>query len=212
MPSAVDKLCRMARCAGTRAPEVFRIVHSGRHVIWWQWRSLWSRLGTVCSYAPSLGEGIVMPPRTRSTVRLSPALDALVQERIRTSGTPFAVLIQEALSASLAATPPTGTPPPAPTAADSAATRRELQAQLAALTTRVETLEQAPPPLPTKTPTARQQPPPADTPQGHARVAYLSPAHNSNGSLLGHLRGAQQPVIKPRHRCSASRSPLLAGL
>jgi hypothetical protein len=110
-----------------------------------------------------------MPPRTRYTVRLSPALDALVQERIRTSGTPFAVLIQEALSAYLAATPPTGTPPPAPTAADSAATLRELQAQLAALTTRVETLEQAPPPLPTKTPTARQPPTPADTPQGHAR-------------------------------------------
>jgi hypothetical protein len=69
-----------------------------------------------------------MPPITRYTVRLSPALVALVQERIHTSGTPFAVLIQEALSAYLADT------------------LRELQAQLAALTTRVETLEQVHPP------------------------------------------------------------------
>ena len=39
-----------------------------------------------------------MPPTTRYTVRLPPALAALVQERIRTSGTPFAVLLREALS------------------------------------------------------------------------------------------------------------------
>jgi hypothetical protein len=110
-----------------------------------------------------------MPLGTRYTVRLSPALDALVQQRIRTSGTPFAVLIQEALSAYLADTPPTGTPTPAPRAADSADTLRALQAQLAALTTRVETLEQAQPPLPTETPTDQQQPTLADTPQGHAR-------------------------------------------
>src|SRR4030095_16069661 len=44
------------------------------------------------------------------------------------------------------------------------------------------------------------------------QVAYLSPADNSHGSLLGRLKGAHQPVIKPRNRCSASRSSLLAGL
>jgi hypothetical protein len=110
-----------------------------------------------------------MPPSTRYTVRLSPALDVLVQKRIRTSGTPFAVLIQEALSAYLADTPPPGTPTPAPIAADSADTLRELQAQLAALTTRVVTLEQAQLPQPIETPTDRQQSTPADTPQGHAR-------------------------------------------
>jgi hypothetical protein len=109
-----------------------------------------------------------MPPSTRYTVRLPPALDALVQERIRTSGMPFAVLIREALSAYLAATPPSGTPPPAPPAAAST-TLHELQAQLAALTTRVEMLERAQPPLPTGPPTDRQRPAPTDTPQGHAR-------------------------------------------
>jgi hypothetical protein len=110
-----------------------------------------------------------MLPSTRYTVRLPPALDALVQERIRTSGTPFAVLIRKALSAYLADIPPTGTPTPAPTAADSADTLRAFHAQLAALTTRVETLEQAQPSLPTETLTDRQQLTPADTPQGHAR-------------------------------------------
>jgi hypothetical protein len=43
-------------------------------------------------------------------------------------------------------------------------------------------------------------------------VAYLSPADNSHGFLLGRLKGAHQPVIKPRNRFSASRSSLLAGL
>ena len=43
-------------------------------------------------------------------------------------------------------------------------------------------------------------------------VAYLSPADNSHGSLLGRLKGAHQPVIKPRNRFSASCSSLLAGL
>ena len=46
---------------------------------------------------------------------------------------------------------------------------------------------------------------------GHFTVAYLSPADNSHGSLLGRLKGAHQPVIKSRNRCSASCSSLLAG-
>jgi len=41
-----------------------------------------------------------MPPSPRYTVRLPPALDALVQARVQ-AGTPFAVLIREALSAYL---------------------------------------------------------------------------------------------------------------
>ena len=84
-----------------------------------------------------------MPSSTRYTVHLPPPLDARVQERIRTSGTPFAVLMREALSAYLADTAPTGT------RADSAATLGQLQAQLAALTTRVEVLEQRQSKLPT---------------------------------------------------------------
>jgi hypothetical protein len=75
-------------------------------------------------------------PSPRYTVRLPPALDALVQKHIRASETPFAVLIQEALAAYLPDTPPTGVA----TLTDSADSVRELQAQLAALTTRVEAL------------------------------------------------------------------------
>ena len=81
------------------------------------------------------------------------------------SGTPFAVLIREALAAYLADTPPPGPLPPAA----SAATRRELQAQLAALTTRVEALEHGPSPLPTE----RRQPaatPRARTPVGQRKL------------------------------------------
>jgi len=73
----------------------------------------------------------------RYTVRLSPALGALVQEHIRGTGTPFAVLIRDALAAYLADTAPTG----APTHADSADTVRHLQEQLTALTTRMEGME-----------------------------------------------------------------------
>jgi response regulator of citrate/malate metabolism len=79
-----------------------------------------------------------MPPRPRYTVKLPMALDALVQARVRT-GTPFAVLIRDALSAYLADTAPTE----APTSADSADTLRDVQAQLAALTQRVTALEHA---------------------------------------------------------------------
>jgi hypothetical protein len=81
-----------------------------------------------------------MPPSPRYTVRLPHALDAQVQARV-SAGTPFALLIREALAAYLADTPPTGTPTPA---ADSADTVRTLHEQLAALTTRVEILEQMP--------------------------------------------------------------------
>jgi hypothetical protein len=83
-------------------------------------------------------------PSPRDIVRLPPALDALVQEPIRASETPFAVLIQEALAAYLADTPPTGTL----TRADSANSGQELQGQLAALTTRVEALAQRHPTRP----------------------------------------------------------------
>jgi hypothetical protein len=77
-------------------------------------------------------------PSIRYTVRLPPALDAAVQERIRTAGTPFAVLIRDALSAYLADTTPTGLPTPA----DSANTFRELQEKLADVTTRVKVIEE----------------------------------------------------------------------
>ena len=43
-------------------------------------------------------------------------------------------------------------------------------------------------------------------------VAYLSPADNASGSLLGGLRGVHQPVVKPRNRFAAARLSLLAGL
>jgi hypothetical protein len=81
-------------------------------------------------------------PSTRYTIRLPPALDAAVQEHILTTRTPFAVLIREALSAYLADTAPTemltGRPTSAPTPTD---LLKELQVQVAALTTRVEILE-----------------------------------------------------------------------
>ena len=71
-----------------------------------------------------------MPPSPRYTVRLPPALDALVQARLRVSGIPFAVLLRDALAAYLADTPPTVTPTVTPTPADSADTVRMLQEQL----------------------------------------------------------------------------------
>jgi hypothetical protein len=43
-------------------------------------------------------------------------------------------------------------------------------------------------------------------------VAYLLAADNSIGPLLSRLRGAQQPVVRPRHAFSAPRSHLLARL
>jgi len=71
------------------------------------------------------------------------ALDTQVQARV-SAGTPFAVLIREALAAYLADTTPTGPPAVTLTPADSADTVRTLQEQLAALTTRVEAIEQPP--------------------------------------------------------------------
>jgi hypothetical protein len=79
-----------------------------------------------------------MPPAPRYTVRLPAPLDALVQARVR-AGTPFTVLIREALSAYLAGTPPTSA---LTTAADSANTVRDLGEQLAILRIRVDALEQ----------------------------------------------------------------------
>jgi hypothetical protein len=81
-------------------------------------------------------------PSTRYTVRLPPPLDAAVQARVR-QGTPFAVLMRAALTAYLADTPPTGAPTGTPIPADSADTLRALQAQLAAVTQRLDALEQA---------------------------------------------------------------------
>jgi len=85
-----------------------------------------------------------MPPSPRYTVRLPPALDALVQARVRT-GTPFAMLIREALSAYLADSMPTpADSPPTPralTPADSADMVSVLGEQLAILRARVEALE-----------------------------------------------------------------------
>jgi hypothetical protein len=77
-------------------------------------------------------------PSPRYTVRLPQALDALVQARVQ-AGTPFAVLIREALAAYLADTAPTGH---VPTAADAADSVQALGEQLALLRTRVEALEQ----------------------------------------------------------------------
>src|SRR5215471_297614 len=79
-----------------------------------------------------------MPPASRYTVRLPAPLDALVQARVR-AGTPFAVLIREALSAYRADTPPTSA---LTTAADSAHTLQHLSEQLAILHIRVDALEQ----------------------------------------------------------------------
>ena len=105
-------------------------------------------------------------PSTRYIIRLPPALDTAVQEHLRTSGTPFAVLIQHALSAYLTDISPTGTL----THADSADTVRELQAQLADLTTRVKVIEEI----------LTQWPQPADR--------TLTPADTAAGRLPGGQR------------------------
>jgi hypothetical protein len=83
-------------------------------------------------------EDVAMPPAPRYTVRLPDPLDALVQARVR-AGTPFAVLIREALSAYLADTQPTSA---LPIAADSAHILQDLSEQLAMLRIRVDALEQ----------------------------------------------------------------------
>src|SRR5262249_16239864 len=51
-----------------------------------------------------------------------------------------------------------------------------------------------------------------ETPRLQPSVAYLLAADNSIGHLLSHLRGAQQPVVRPRNAFSAPRSHLLVHL
>jgi hypothetical protein len=88
-----------------------------------------------------------MPPSPRYTVRLPHALDTQVQARVQ-AGTPFAVLIREALSAYLADSLPTPAPTDAdrpltvgmPTPADNTDSVQELRVQVDALTARVEML------------------------------------------------------------------------
>ena len=77
-------------------------------------------------------------PSPRYTVRLPAPLDEAVQRHLASSGTPFAVLMREALSAYLADIPPTGALTPADRYAD---TLQALHIDLAALTRRVEILE-----------------------------------------------------------------------
>ena len=84
-------------------------------------------------------------PSPKYTVRLPETLHAIVQEHMLSTRTPFAVLIREALSAYLAHPAPTPGAPLVPTPAD---TLRELQVQVAAVTTRVDILEQRQPPVP----------------------------------------------------------------
>src|SRR4029450_11465666 len=95
----------------------------------------------VSYYSIDYNQERPMPPLPRYTVRLPHALDALVQAKVR-GGTPFAVLIREALSVYLADMPPTEalTVPPPP--ADSDDIVRGLGEQLSILRSRVEALEQ----------------------------------------------------------------------
>src|SRR5439155_1374109 len=103
-----------------------------------------SRAGRSTLWASSLFREVAMPS-PKYTVRLPETLHALVQEHMLSTRTPFAVLIREALSAYLAHPAPTPGAPLVPTPAD---TLRELQVQVAAVTTRVDILEQRQPPVP----------------------------------------------------------------
>jgi hypothetical protein len=149
-------------------------------------------------------------PSPRYTVRLPSALDAAVQEHIRTSGTPFATLIRDALSAYLADILPTVTP----TTADSADTLREVQAHLAALTARVEILELAL----TAVPTPRRQPDDRDAtisptaadtpasprrpgrPSGSPPPADSGPAPGPSRGLTGGRASRLSPDTAPHRR------------
>ena len=146
-------------------------------------------------------------PSPRYTVRLPPALDARVQARIHTTGTPFAVLMREALTAYLADTPLTPADRPLtapPTAAD---TVQALQERVEALAKRVEVLEQQP--------TLRRHPadsaaarPPADadtTPTGADTSARgYDPARFVLGRLCpkGHAYGTTGLTLRRRHNQS----------
>ena len=111
-------------------------------------------------------------PSPRYTVRLPPALDARVQARVR-QGTPFAVLVREALAAYLADTPPTPTLTGQPTGAD---TVQPLREQVAALEKRVEALEQLP--------TRRRQV--ADRPADRLPTGADTPLAGADTTALGY--------------------------
>jgi hypothetical protein len=152
-----------------------------------------------------------MPPSPRYTVRLPPALDALVQARVAT-GTPFAVLIREALSAYLADSLPTpaDSPPtaPLPTPADTADLVHALGEQLALLRARVEALEyvltQRRQPADRSADTPADSPPtPADTrlspydPQ--AAVARIQTLHAQGLSFRAIATQLQAEGVPTRH-------------
>ncbi len=85
-------------------------------------------------------------PSSRYTVHLPEPLNTLVQDYISSTKTSFAVLIRNALSAYLADTAAdravSSTADSIPTPADSTDILREIQTRLAALTVRVEVLEE----------------------------------------------------------------------
>jgi hypothetical protein len=131
-----------------------------------------------------------MAESPRFTVRLPEPLAAVVQEHIRTTGTPFAILVREALSAYCADTAPTGTP----TGADTADTVRMLQVQLAAVTIRLEEIEstlarvrqRADTPADTTSTAADRPPTPADRPAD--RGADRAPTGPRRRSRPGTMR------------------------
>jgi hypothetical protein len=136
-------------------------------------------------------------PRTRYTVRLPPALDTAVQERVR-RGTPFAVLIREALAAYLADR--------APTPADSADTLREIQDEFTALRARVEILERAL----TAVPTPRRQdansiadtaPTSADRRADRLPTGADTPGRRPRGHRPGLPRETLAAIAAERTRC-----------
>jgi hypothetical protein len=158
-----------------------------------------------------------MPPSPRYTVRLPPALDALVQAHVR-AGMPFAVLIREALSAYLADTTPTQPPTPA----DSADTLQNLQEQLEALIRRVAKLEQAPThrrqpadtradrpavTVPTRADTPRQPPPGAyDPAAATARMQALQAQGLTLAEIAAQLTAEGVPTKQGRgwHKSSVN--------
>ena len=138
----------------------------------------------------------------RYTVRLPEALAALVHARVQT-GTSFAVLMRDALTAYLLDTPPAGAPP----LADRLDT---LGAQLAILRARVEALEQVltrcrqPPATRAATP-----PPSADTAPVRVPVGQLKPPAPGEGAAgqarsRGTNQGAHAGIRVSKQRCFAT--------
>src|SRR5262245_3370485 len=123
--------------------------------------------------SPRLGAQM---PSPRYTIRLPQALADQVQARVE-AGTPFAVLMRDALSAYLADTPPTG----APTGEGSADTLHRLQEQLSALVQRVAALEQVP------TGRRQERTPLADRAPTGAPTASAPPAFDPTRHRLGRL-------------------------